>query len=121
MARSGAQPGDWQATPFPGPTGPISLRRRFTADELRRLRRGLVPEAMEDRWFIVWADDALWFHRSWTGHCVFRVRFAADGDGFVVAEVIVNREPAQFHGSDASAVDTLNFMLDVVLRHARSA
>ena len=22
---------------------------------------------MEDKWFIYWKDDALFFHRSWTG------------------------------------------------------
>ncbi len=121
MARSGAKPGDWKTSPFPARTGPLPFTRRFTADELRRLQQGLVPEEMEDRWFIVWQGDALWLHRSWTGHCIFRVRFVADGDGFAVAGVLVNREPAQFHGTDESAGQTLSSMLDVVLRYARIA
>ena len=121
MARSGAKPGDWKTLPFPGPTGPLPFTRRFTADELRRLQQGLVPEDMGDKWFVVWHEDALWMHRSWTGHCIFRLRFAADGDGFVVAELLVNREPAQFHGTDHSALDMVNVVLDLVLRYARSA
>lgn len=121
MARSGARPGDWQTHPFPGPTGQLPFTRRFTAHELRRLQQGFVPDDMGDKWFVVWDRDALWMHRSWTGHCIFKLRFAADGEDFVVAELTVNREPAQFHGTDQSAIDMVHFVLDLVLRYARLA
>jgi len=32
---------------------------------------GLVPEEIEDKWFIYWEDDTLFFHRSWTGNCIY--------------------------------------------------
>lgn len=98
MARTGARPGDWKTTPLPALREVLDLRRTFTADEARRLREGLVPEAMEDKWFIVWEDEALWFYRSWTGLCVFRVGLVADGDGVAIGEVLVNRDPQHYRG-----------------------
>lgn len=121
MARSGARPGDWQAHPFAGPTGSLAFKRRFTADQMRRLQQGLVPEQMEDKWFIVWHDDALWLHRSWTGQCIYRVCFAPDGDGFAVADVQVPRDPQVASTADGFAENMLGVMLDAVLRYSRSA
>ena len=31
----------------------------------------------EDKWFIYWENDTLFFHRSWTGVCVYIVRFTS--------------------------------------------
>jgi hypothetical protein len=54
---------------------------------------------MEDRWFIYYEEPWLFIHRSWTGHCIFHVRFEQVGDEFVVAEAIRNRNPEQCAGS----------------------
>ena len=35
-----------------------------------QIRAGHIPEMMEDKWFIYWQDDRLFFHRSWTGYCI---------------------------------------------------
>ena len=37
---------------------------------------------MEDKWFIYWKEGMLFFQRSWTGFCIYVVRFAADGDAW---------------------------------------
>lgn len=118
MARTGARPGDWKTTPLPAITAAVPFTRSFSADELRRLQQGLIPERMEDRWFVVWEDDALWLYRSWTGMCVFRLRFAADGDRFAVSEVVMNRDP-QRRGDDGQDIWMLQTVLDTVLRYAR--
>ena len=118
MARSGAKPGDWKTTPLPATTYTLPAARSFSVDEMQRLRGGLVPERMEERWFVVWDDDALWMHRSWTGMCVFRVRFAAVGDRFEVAEVVMNRDP-QHRGDDDQDRWMLGAVFDELLRYAR--
>ncbi len=118
MARSGARPGDWQTRPLPEITCTLPAARSFSADEMHRLRQGMVPERMEERWFVVWHDDALWMHRSWTGACVFRVRFTAVGDRFELSEVTMSRDP-QFRGDDDQDRWMLNAVFDEVLRCVR--
>lgn len=115
MVRTGARPGDWKAEPLPDSVAALAYTRRFSADEFERLRRGLVPEAMEERWFVVWHDDALWLHRSWTGFCIYRLRFAADGDGYAITEAIANRDREQYTGTDAHDLHALGSVLESVL------
>ena len=116
MARIGARPGDWKVEPLPERVASLAFTRSFSAAEFMRLQQGLVPEAMEDKWFIVWHDDALWLHRSWTGRCIYVLRFAAEGERFAVTEVTVNRAPDQYTGADIHDRSALGSLLDSVLR-----
>jgi hypothetical protein len=73
---------------------------------------------MEDRWFVVWDGGALWLHRSWTGFCIYRVGFAVRGDQVELTEVIVNREPEQYTGTDEGDLTELGALLDIVLGYS---
>ena len=73
---------------------------RFDAAAATRLRRGLVPVAMEDKWFIYLEGGWLRFHRSWTGNFIFALKLVADGDGLRVIESWVSRDPAQYQSTD---------------------
>jgi hypothetical protein len=94
----------------------IGLDLRFTAGELEQMKRGVIPVEMEDKWFVYWQDDTLHFHRSWTGFCVYVVRFECDESGSRAVEATVNREPEQYRntddGYDASMVP---YLIDVLL------
>lgn len=116
MARVDAKPGDWNTHPLPQQVVRLDYARRFTAAELARLRRGLVPEQMEDKWFVVWHDDALWLHRSWTGRCIFRLRFRGEPDGGgVVDEALVNRDPREYGGLEHHDLALLDGLLSSLL------
>ena len=60
----------------------------------------LLPQQMEDKWFIYFEDDWLYFHRSWTGTCIYAVRLSAAGAGKKVVEAWVNRDPGQYKKAD---------------------
>ena len=53
---------------MPSSIGQLVFTRSFTAEEYTCLSRGLIPEVMEDKWFIFMEADRLYFHRSWTDH-----------------------------------------------------
>lgn len=74
----------------------LGYARRFSADEMEILVRGVVPREMEDHWFIFEEDDVLYLYRSWTGYELFtiRLRRLADG-GAEIAEVMLNDEYAR--------------------------
>jgi hypothetical protein len=51
---------------------------------------------MEDKWVVTYEAPWMSFHRSWTGDCIFKVRFVPKRDAVCVAEVLVSREPGQY-------------------------
>jgi hypothetical protein len=51
-------------------------------------------------------------HRSWTGLEIYRVRLAPAGDGYEVAEALVNDDPDQYGGDPLMDDALLGPMLD---------
>jgi hypothetical protein len=77
----------WKREPFT--TGvAIPYEDRFTETEYEKLKEGLVPREMEDKWFVYFAEPHLFFHRSWTGEPVYRVKLSAGTDGVSVTEAL---------------------------------
>ena len=72
------------------------LERRFDAAELRAIRRGFIPDAMEDKWFVFEERGRLYFHRSRTGLCVYEVVLKKTPSGADVVEAWVNRDGDQY-------------------------
>jgi hypothetical protein len=99
----------------------IRLDRRFSRDDVRKMRMGLVPEQMEDKWFIYWKRNTLYFHRSWTGYCVYVVRFDKNVEFFTMVEADVNREPEQYRGtSDELDARMITYLIEVLLLQRES-
>jgi len=85
----------------------------FTDAEAERLRQGLKPCEMEDKWFIYFQDGWLYLHRSWTGAQIYWLKLDGSQAGVRVTESWVNRDPEQYRETDA-AYDRL--LLDFLIR-----
>jgi hypothetical protein len=99
-----AHPESWKRVPFTSGV-PVPFSSSFTLEEFDRIAAGLVPQQMEDKWFIYYEPPYLIFHRSWTGQPVYRLMFATRGDRAVVEEALISRdvadvriESAEYHG-----------------------
>ncbi len=108
----------WKIVPFPEQKARLPYTRAFDRDEHARIVRGLVPVQMEDKWFVFHEEGWLFFHRSWTGLCIYALRLRLDGDGATstVEEAWVNRAPDQYREKD-DAHDTaiLSFLVERLL------
>jgi hypothetical protein len=94
----------------------IRLDRNLSSDEMQRVRQGLVPVLMEDKWFIFWEDDTLFFHRSWTGFCIYVVHFTTDDNSCRMVDADVNRDPAQYRGvSDDQDAKLISYLVDALI------
>ena len=102
--------GDWKNEPMPEQRETFTMRRHITRVQMRFLRQGNIPQEMEDKWFWYMEGNTLYAHRSWTGFCVFILRFDPDSDEI---RVTVNRHPEQYT-SDGLQEDeaTINDLLD---------
>ena len=104
-----ARRGDWKTEPMPEQHESFVLNRSFTEKEMEALRRGNIPQAMEDKWFWYMEGSTLWAHRSWTGYCIYRIDFGDDD----LHTVTVNRDPDQYTcTSTEEDIESLNRLLD---------
>src|SRR5262249_30906832 len=86
--------------PMPSQHARLTWERTFTADELRRIGRGVIPRRMEHKWFNFVEGDTIQFHRSWTGFCIYQMQVRTVSEGFPVQCVVVNRDPEQNRCTD---------------------
>ncbi|MEH2215628.1 MAG: hypothetical protein V7K72_00570 [Nostoc sp.] len=83
---------DWKTEPMPSESTKIALEKLYSQEEFDRITAGVIPEQMEDKWFIFYEAPWIYLHRSWTGFCIFKVRFEVVGDSVKIAEVQVRNE-----------------------------
>ena len=57
----------WKTLPLPEARVAVDFTASCTKEEFQRIRRGLIPREMEDKWFIFYEEPWLYLHRSWTG------------------------------------------------------
>lgn len=71
----------------------IDLTLTFDNLEFGKIQKGHKPTDMDDRWFIYTDNDWTYFHRSWNGQCIFKLRFEkADNNSYTTKECWVERE-----------------------------
>jgi len=111
-----AKPMDWKTLVMPTKHATVRLNHTFSALEMKPIRRGYVPQQQEDKWFIYWKDDTLFLHRSWTGCCIYVIRFRAEEGSFRMIEADVNRDPEQYsETSDEKDVAMISYLVDLLL------
>jgi ADP-ribose pyrophosphatase YjhB (NUDIX family) len=107
----------WQHHPMPDRRERLPLRLDLTWDEMARVAAGHRPQEMEDRWFVLFEHPWLYLHRSWTGLCVYQLRFGEFGGRWSVAEAWVNRDPRQYTGTDTAwDMKLVRFLLHMYFR-----
>ncbi|MEH2077262.1 MAG: hypothetical protein V7K57_23160 [Nostoc sp.] len=102
---------DWKTESMPSASTNITVEKLYSQEEFDRITAGVIPEQMEDKWFIFYEAPWVYLHRNWTGFCIFKVRFEVVGDSVKIAKVYVNRDPEQYsntdHERDASMLSIL--------------
>jgi hypothetical protein len=77
----------WQTLPLPEARVDLGFAASYSNEDFARIRRGIIPHEMEDKWFIFFGEPWLYLHRSWTGACIYAVRFQGTDDGGGVTAV----------------------------------
>jgi ADP-ribosyl-[dinitrogen reductase] hydrolase len=70
----------WQNFPIDNPKR-IEFSIHFTDRQFLKLVNGLIPHQMEDKWFIFYENDWLYFHRSWTGFGLYKAQLIKEQNG----------------------------------------
>ena len=101
---------------MPSQKSRLSFECSFNRDEFQLISKGLIPVEMEDKWFVFLENDSLYFHRSWTGTCIYEIHLTHRGEEYLVTDAWVNRNFEQY-GSDDDSYDALllSFLIDNLL------
>jgi len=103
----------WKSLPLPTQRAKLNVERAFTEQDYNRLAQGLIPKVMEDKWFIFMENDILFFHRSWTGICIYEAHF---DNRHAINKVWVNRDSEQYKETDIEYDrKLLTFLIDNLL------
>ncbi len=76
----------WKNFPIQNPKKTI-VDLKFSRDQFFKIKEGLVPQVMEDKWFIFLDADQINIHRSWTGYGIFRANFIESEGNFLIKEI----------------------------------
>ena len=95
-----AQKHDWETEKMPLETETFSMEIELSESEYEQLQNGIIPQEMEDKWFIYFEEDTLYIHRSWTGFCIYILEFPKDFQKSKRFSVIVNRNVKQHLETD---------------------
>ena len=89
--------------------------------EFVKITNGLVPHSMDHRWFIFFEKGWLYFHRSWTGRCIFQVRLKIHKAGYQIVEGWSSRNPQQHRCADvAGEARIISILIDQQLLARRT-
>lgn len=100
---------DWKTCEMPEQYEMFILDKVLTEKDIKILKNGHKPEAMEDKWFWYVENNKLYVHRSWTGFCIYIVELDTNGH----LKVIVNRNMEQYKNTDVEEdKNTLSHLLD---------
>ena len=91
----------WKILPLPEEREHFDLPLVFAESQAETLRHGLIPLDMNDRWFIFFEEEWLYFHRSWTGDCIFGVRIDETSGGARVVDAWSSREGSSYNSPGA--------------------
>src|SRR4051812_23095614 len=112
----------WNTIPMPPERKLIEVDLALSAHEYEKAQLGHIPEAMEDKWFIYFEYTWLNIHRSWTGLCIYRLRFESDGEGYKVVEAWVNRSPDEYNSANDEYDERMAiFVVEAILLGKRSS
>ena len=65
----------------------------ISREDMQAIAMGYAPMGMDDKWLAFMEDDCLFLHRSWTGHGIYEVTFAAKDTGFVATSARIESHP----------------------------
>jgi hypothetical protein len=88
----------WEILPLPANRISLGFVATYDDSEAERIRQGFIPQQTEDKWFVYCKEDWLYFHRSWTGACIFGVQL--NSQGVRVIDSWITADPQQPVGKD---------------------
>lgn len=113
---------DWRTFDMPELCEVATMNRALSKEEYQLLVCGFKPRDMDDRWFLYVQNDWVFLHRSWTGHCIFKLKLEVLSENVILTDIHINRDSDQYRSVNLEAdKDEVNSVLTSLLGLIRSS
>lgn len=82
----------WNLQPPPDEREYFEFPMEFSTLDWEKMKLGYIPKNDDDKWFIFFEDGWLYFHRSWTGSCIYGVRLGNSPNGVRITSAWASRD-----------------------------
>lgn len=90
----------------------IDIDLHFSDKRFAKLIKGIIPQQMEDKWFIYYENEWLYFHRSWTGFGIYKAQLNKKENGYSIKEFWVERNQKKYKNEDDNSdIETFSFLI----------
>jgi hypothetical protein len=72
----------------------------FTKDHINIIKKGFIPETIEDKWYIYSENDWIFFHRTDTGKRIYEVEIKSINNRYIIDEFYVERKYENYDNTD---------------------
>lgn len=105
----------WEIVPIINPQ-PLDINIQISDRHFFEIKKGLVPRDMDDRWFIYYENEWLYFHRSWTGFGFYKAKLNKTKEGYSINEFWVERNNVEITlEKDQYDLETFRLLIEIVL------
>ena len=114
----------WKIEPMPQTDiSRIEAGISITEEDMAIIRKGHIPEAQEDHWFMYCSKQHIRYYRSWTGTCAFEAHFLKKEQKYIIDEIIINHALVEFgvNGDEAGVALFLYLLIAEVGGDAMAA
>lgn len=112
---------NWKTSSFPSQYSTLYFCRDFTINQMKQIENGVIPQQMEDKWFIYFENEILYLHRSWTGFCIYKAHFHKSDKSYKLTHAEVNRNTKQYSEiDDIYEQNMLMYLINVLLLRERT-
>jgi hypothetical protein len=72
----------------------------ITLEELNIFKNGIFSQDMDDKWNVFIIDKHLYFARSWTNNCIYKISFSENNRKANLEKIKVTRDEEKYKGID---------------------
>lgn len=104
---------DFRILAVPNHGATVTTSKIYSIEEMKNIKQGFCPKSMDDRWFIYFENNQLYFHRSWSSQCYYVASFCFKNDNFEMHTVRCPNavDPASMD----SAIESIIELIDIFL------
>lgn len=95
------------ANSFPEKFEEAEIEIELTKEEFQLFEKGFFAAFMEEKWNIFIFEELLYFARSWTDICIYKVSFIRHQNGVTFDKISVSRNSSEYGSTD------INFDLEL--------
>jgi len=88
------------ATSFPDKYATNRLDLEISTSEFKIFEDGIFAGSMDEKWNVFVIEDTIYFARSWTDFCIYKVFVNRHGSTVMLTDFLVNRDDSQYKSKD---------------------